>query len=159
MGQKMNDRIRLEIPHITPKKRKRSPNKSVKKQKLDLKRFKKEVGQHFYYVKGQSVSFNRYKFFTQEEKDKRKAQVKARRERDPKVRKQESRQQLIRRAIKLGKFRTCSKCGESKPYIEFDRKHEKRLNKRHTRRSYCKSCRSIMNRENYLKRKEKMYDT
>ena len=147
--------IRLLRPHVISRTNKRSPNKHVKKPKLDVKRFKEEVGTPFNTIQGTSFSENRYKFFTDEEKQHRKDQVQQRRDLDPAVRKKESLQELIRVHRRLGKLRTCSNssCGLEKTWAEFDRKYEKRL-KRHVLRSYCTECRKVMNRKDYLRRRD-----
>ena len=145
--------IRLLRPHVVSRTNKRSPNKNTIKPKLDVKRFKEEVGIHFNTIQGTSISENRYKFFTDEEKQHRKDQVQQRRINNPAVRKQESVDELIRVHKRLGKLRTCSKCDREKTWAEFDRKYEKRL-KRHVLRSYCTECRKVMNRLDYLRRRD-----
>ena len=59
------------------------------------------------------------------------------------------------RYIKQGVYKVCSRCKEKKTPADFAKKHEKRLNLQTTKRSYCYSCRSEMNREYYQKNKEK----
>ena len=74
---------------------------------------------------------------------------------DPKWVKQNRMTSLRSLYRKLGRYKTCTDCERTKLLCEFDRLKSKHVSY-NVRRSYCKECRSLMNKKAYKRRKNEL---